>query len=493
MAYKIDEKQIARAIHNSIPLTIKTYSLPHETEEYIEEVLGVFCKILGQEELKHRLGYCIKELAVNAKKANTKRVYFEERDLSLDNETDYQEAMENFKEETLNNIQHYLKLQKKKGLYIKVVFHVKGDNLTVAVKNNVEITKREQMRAYDRIARSRVFSSLEEALSTVMDSSEGAGLGLVILILMLKKIGLDEENFDLDVENGETVARLVIPVSDVHLENVEVLSNEIVNEINALPQFPETIVYLQKLISDPDSEISDIARQISTDPSLTADLLKLVNSAQFMLPQKVDNIVEAVKLVGLRGIKNLLYSYGTQQLLGKETKENKQLWEHSYRCAYYAYNLAKSFKRKKDIIDDIYVGGILHDMGKIIFSNVHPNLMEKIRKFTKEKEIPPELFESLSSGLNHAEIGARVAEKWNFPDPLIASIRYHHNPTAAPKEFKDIVFTVYMANSLCNIEEGMLEYNQLDQDVLKDFDFTEDQIKGIIEKLSRAFNAKSTI
>ncbi len=142
------------------------------------------------------------------------------------------------------------------------------------------------MRVYDRIARSRAFSSLEEAMGAVLDSSEGAGLGLVILVLMLKKLGLNEESFDIDVEGEETVAQLVIPFSEVHKENLHVLSREIVQEIDELPQFPENIVQLQKMIDDPESEISDIAKHIAMDISLTADLLKLVNSAQFMLAKK---------------------------------------------------------------------------------------------------------------------------------------------------------------------------------------------------------------
>ena len=80
------------------------------------------------------------------------------------------------------------------------------------MRNNVEITRKEQIRVFDRIARSRAFSSMEEAFSTVLDNSEGAGLGIVILILMLKKIGLDEDAFDIEVENGETVATLAIPL-----------------------------------------------------------------------------------------------------------------------------------------------------------------------------------------------------------------------------------------------------------------------------------------
>jgi putative nucleotidyltransferase with HDIG domain len=489
MPKQIDQSQVLRAARNSIPLTIKSYTLPHETEIYLEEILGIFLRDLGQEQLKDPLAYCLRELAINAKKANTKRVYFEERDLRIGDDADYQVGMRTFKNDTLDNIDHYLELQKQKGLYVKIVFHTKGRTFSIAVKNNVPINKKEQMRVYDRIAHSRAFESLEQAFSSVLDDSEGAGLGIVILILMLKKIGLDEDAFDIDIENGETVARIVIPVSEVRLENLDLLSEAIVDEISALPQFPENIVYLQQLISDPESEIADIARQISTDPSLTADLLKLVNSAQFMLPKRVDNIVEAVKLVGLRTLKNLLYSYGTQKLLDGAAGDQKSLWDHSYRTAFYAYYLAKSFKRKKDILDDVYVGGILHDMGKIIFSSVHPYLLEKIQTFCREKGIPRDLIEDFSAGLNHAEIGARIAEKWNFPDPLVEAIRYHHEPTECSPQYREVVSSVYLANAICNIESDIMTYDQLEPEVLRDYGIANaNQLQLIKERLSRAFD-----
>jgi len=489
MALTVNAEQVKKAIRSSVPLSIKTYTLPHETEEYLEQVLAVFLKEFGQDHLKDRIAYCLKELAVNGKKANTKRVYFQERNLDINNPTHYDEGMKNFKEETLSKIDHYLEKQKDAGLYIKIVFHVHQKTFTISVKNNTEISRKEQMRVYDRIARSRAFESMEEALSTVIDDSEGAGLGIVILVLMLKKIGLDEDAFDIDVENGETVARITLPFSDIHVENLDLLSEEIVREINELPQFPDNILQLQNLINDPDSEISAIARQISTDPSLTADLLKVVNSAQFMLPKRVDNIVEAVKLVGLRGLKNLLYSYGTQQILNQQMK---WLWNHSYKTAFYAYNLAKNFKRKKDLLDDAYVGGILHDMGKIIFAEVHPQLLEKISGFCEDRDIDRQLFEDLSAGLNHAKIGGMIAEKWNFPDTLIAAIRHHHEPMQCDPAMKDVVYTVYLANALVNLEDGELNYDQLNQTVLHSYGIkSEEQVKVIIERLSKAFEQES--
>ncbi|MCK4541537.1 MAG: HDOD domain-containing protein [Spirochaetales bacterium] len=486
MAQNVNVEQIKRAARNSIPLSIKTYTMPHETEEYMEQVLGIFLGEFGQKNLADRISYCMKELAVNAKKANTKRVYFTDKGLDIDNKDHYTEGMTTFKQETLDNIDFYLQKQKEVGLYIKVVFHAKEKTFTLSVHNNVHISRKEQMRVYDRIARSRAYDSMEDALTAVLDDSEGAGLGIVILVLMLKKMGLDEDSFDIDIEGEETIAKITIPFSDIHLENLSLLSDAIVKEIDELPQFPENIVSLQRMLSDPDSEITHIARQISTDPSLTADLLKIVNSAQFMLPKRVDNIVEAVKLLGLRALTNLLYSYGTQKLLDKH---QRWLWDHSYRTAYYAYHLARNFKKKKDILDDAYVGGILHDMGKIIFADVHPNLLERIVKFCKDRNLGRDFIEDLSAGLNHAEIGGMIAEKWNFPTPLIEAIKYHHEPSRCSQENRNVVYAVYLANAICNVEDKEITYDQLEPAALKSYGISSlEQFEIIQQRLAKAFD-----
>jgi len=488
----VDVSRIKKAINSGIPLTITTYTLPHEIEMYIEEVLEAFLKELGQEKLKDYLSYCLRELAVNAKKANTKRVYFQERGLDLNNPEDYKLGMANFKQDTMDNIAHYLQLQKEKGLYIKIILHVKAQIINLEVRNNVAITKTELIRIHDKLARSRQYNSLEEALTQVLDDSEGAGLGLVILVLMLKNIGLDEDCFDIVASDTETIARISIPLDQTRVENLSILSQAIVDQITSLPQFPENIVMIQKLINDPKSEMADIARQISMDPAMTADLLKVVNSAQFMLSKKVDSISEAVKMVGIRGIKNMLYSYGTQKILGDDTTDKRILWDHSYKTAFYAYNLAKNFRKDRNLLDDVFVGGILHDMGKIIFANVHPDLLNKIKTFCVEKGIPASNFEDLSAGLNHAEIGALIAQKWNFPDNLVSAIRLHHDPNVAPAEFKDLVETVYLANMLCEYESGTVTFDQIDKKPLASFGISnEKQLEVLLEKFAAGFKREN--
>jgi len=488
----VDEEKIKKAIQSGLPLTITTYTLPKEIEIYIEQIIESFLRHMNQLKLKDYIVYCVQELVVNAKKANTKRIYFKERGLDINNDSDYIEGMKTFKDETMSNIGHYLQLQKERGLYIKVVLQVKRNTINIEIRNNVTANKTEQLRIHDKMARSRQFYTLEDALAQVLDNTEGAGLGLVILVLMLKKMGLDDDAFIIKTTDKCTIASIAIPLDKTMVENMAVLSEEIVDSINSLPQFPENIMLVQKLINDPTSDMPAIARQISMDPALTADLLKMVNSAQYMLQKKVDSISEAVKMIGIKGIKNLLYSYGTQKVLGDDTLDKKILWEHSYKTAFYAYNLIKNFKNDANLLDDVYVGGILHDMGKIIFSSVHPDLLDKIKGFCTDKNLPASTFENLSAGMNHAELGALIAEKWNFPDRLVAAIRYHHDPEASPYEYKDVVDTVYLANMFCELENGNIGFEQLDPAPLKSFSLnSKKQVDDLLKKLETGFKREA--
>jgi putative nucleotidyltransferase with HDIG domain len=490
----VDEGKIKKAIQSGLPLTITTYTLPKEIEVYIEQVIDAFLRQTGQTKLKDYVAYCVQELVINAKKANTKRVFFLERGLDINNEDEYKQGMESIKKETIGNIDHYLQLQKEKGLYIKVILQIKRNIIYIEIRNNVKVTKTELLRIHDKIARSRQYENLEDALNQINDDSEGAGLGLVILVLMLKKIGLDDEYFIFHTTDKYTSAAISIPLDQTTLENISVLSNVIANNINELPHFPENIRLIQKLIADPDSDMTVIAKQISTDPALTADLLKIVNSAQYMLPKKVDNISEAVNMVGINGIKNLLYSYGTVKVLAEDTVEKKKLWEHSYKTAFYASSLVKNFKNNRDLLDDVYVGGILHDMGKIIFFNVHPELLEKIKGFSTDRNIPSSTFESLSAGMNHAELGAMLAEKWNFPENLVGAIRYHHAPGDAPDEQKNIVDAVYIANMFCEYENGNAAFEQFESAPLENYGINDkEKLGNIIERFSSDFNKEKRI
>jgi HD-like signal output (HDOD) protein len=489
----VDEAKVKKAVQSGIPITITTYALPREIELYIDWVITILLKQVDRENLRNYIVYCVQELAVNAKKANTKRVYFMERGLDINNPGDYRIGMETFMEDTLNNLGYYLKLQKEKGFYIKLILQIKNNSIIIEVRNNAAITATELSRIHEKLNRARQYDSLQEALAQVLDDAEGAGLGLVILALMLKKIGLNEESFSIAGNGTETIARVCVPIDRTLVDNMAELSATIVDNVNSLPQFPENIMMLQRLMGDPRADLAGIAREISMDPAITVDLLKIVNSPQYMLSKKVDSIAEAVKIVGPRGIKNLLYSYGTQKILGEESAEKKDLWEHSNRTAFYAFNLIRNFNKDPGLINDAYVGGMLHDMGKIVFAHVHYDLAKRICDFCDQKGLPPATFENLVAGMNHTGIGALLAEKWNFPDSLVNVIRCHHDPASAPEKDRALVDTVYLANMLCEYELGNVIFDQFDAGVLERFGIkTKNQIDSLLERFSEGFRKETS-
>ena len=337
----VDKNKIGQAVQMNIPLSINTYTLPKETETYIVEVAKVFLAAVHQTEIQDYIVYCLNELTTNAKKANTKRVYFKEKGFDIYDQEAYDEGMLNFKQESLANIDHYLQQQKKEGLYIKVIMQAKPGCIVFEVRNNVQMVATEFKRIFDRMVVARDYDNVDQAFMQAIDDTEGAGLGLIIMLLMLKKIGLQEDAFELITEKDITINRITIPTDFEANRHLVELTKTIVEYIDEMPQFPEKIMEIQHLINDPNATMGTIASLISDDIALTTDLLKMVNSAAFGLTKECMSINEAVKMAGLRGIQHLLYSVGTLQVLNVTNEEQKKLWDHTYKCAFFAYNIAK--------------------------------------------------------------------------------------------------------------------------------------------------------
>jgi HD-like signal output (HDOD) protein len=463
----IDRNKVVHAARNGIPLVIKTHTLPSQTEGDLEEILLIYLEELGQAGLKDHLAYCLKELTVNAKKANTKRVYFLEKNLRLDVPAEYERGMKTFKTDTLDNIQHYLELQEQKDLYIKVSYLIRNNVLYMSVRNNVPITPKELTRVFDRVARSRAFESMEEAFGEVLDDSEGAGLGIVIMILMLRKMGLTEKSFDLTQVGNETSASLTIPMNAVKLERVNLIADEIIHVIDSLPPFPENLEHLLRLLGDPDVPFEKLATQLAHDPAMTADLIRYVNSAKYGIRKKIDTLQDAVRIVGIQGIKDMVYPYGAHKILDKYMAKQKHLWQNATRVSFYAAEMAKDFKFSREDQSQAQIAGILYNLGQIILSFLHPDQSHKIMEFCRSKGFSIELFDELTQAINPSDLGARIAEKWNFPDDLVHIIKNQNQPQSAPAPLQPITCVVHLAGSLLSIEQDLLNYNQINGGVLK--------------------------
>lgn len=204
MKKQANNKKIDFAIKNYKTLTLSTFTyLPHE-RNYIDHVLCRYLQEVGLDSIKDKLCYCIHEIAGNAKKANTKRVYFDELGLDINNPEDYFRGMKNFKDDTTENIGHYLKKQREAGLYIRFYFKREPSNLRIIIRNNVALLPEESLRIQQKLKIARTYNNLAEAYTESEDYSEGAGLGIVMLLLMLKNLGFSKNSLEIFMEEDCT-------------------------------------------------------------------------------------------------------------------------------------------------------------------------------------------------------------------------------------------------------------------------------------------------
>lgn len=453
---------------------LKTYKylyIDHEQEVKIEEELINYLKKVKKENLTNELSYIIKEMVGNANKANMKRVHFSIKELNIANPDDYEKGIKTFRDEMSSNYKTYITSAKNFGYFVRLDFYTTNGYLVLSIMNNTEILPLEKERLMNKIKYSAKFNTFEEALMEGLDTKEGGGFGIILSIMMLRKMGLNERFFKIKDNDKYTQTEIIIPLSLISQEEGEKIAATIIKEIDEIPQFPQHIIELEKILSDPNANFTNIYNIIKKDPSLIADLLKIANSALYMLPQKVNSIQDAVRLIGFKGIRNLVVTYTTRNILMNRYNLTviKQIMEHSYEVAYYAYEMSKKLKLK-NIIDDVYLCGILHDFGKIIVNSIKPGIMDKIKELCHEKGINRDIIEDLTSGYNHSTIGAKLAEKWNFPDILTDTILNHHNPLEANDNNRDLIYMIYLADIMYYYRRKDYDFMFITYKVLKYYD-----------------------
>ena len=361
--------------------------------------------------------------------------------------------------------------------------------LVITTVNNSIPNHEELARIDSRIALTETLKDIAEAYMSVLDDSEGAGFGIVTTILMLRSLGIHEKpyHFVSLPASGESSAEVKIPLNALSDDHVGTISEEITKEIKSIPKLPENVIEIQRMLSNPKRMLSDIADVIARDPALTAELLRLVNSAQYMLPRRTTSIQKAVILIGATGLRNLMYVYGAQNVFNGRYKGLNKLWDHAYRCAFYSAELARRFKYTESA-DDVYVGGILHDIGRIVLMSLHGGLLDKISLHCRNNGIPGDFMETLALGIGHAKTGAMIARGWNLPEALVCAIEHHHQPFLAPETYRNHAYVVHLADLMATgHDHGGAEFKAVGQDVTTFFDIKNE---GEFEALSQTLASK---
>lgn len=226
---------------------------------------------------------------------------------------------------------------------------------------------------------------------------------------------------------------------------------EFVKTIEKMPSLSPTVAKIVEIANSPTSSPKDLNTVISMDPVLTARVLKLVNSAYFGLSSQVTNILRAIILLGLNTIKNLALSTAVLSQYGaRKTQtgfDSHAFWKHSLGCAVIAKLLAKLRGVDEKMLEEYFIAGLLHDIGKVVLEEFFAEDLKTILKHKAARGSSMLTAERQVIGVDHAQIGKWLGEKWLMTKPLLFAIEYHHRPLDAP-EFRETVGTVFLANNL---------------------------------------------
>jgi putative nucleotidyltransferase with HDIG domain len=202
-----------------------------------------------------------------------------------------------------------------------------------------------------------------------------------------------------------------------------------IENINDIVALPTVVTEIMNELGKEDSTIRTVTGLIESDPALTANILRAVNSPFYGLRWRVNNVSNAIGLLGLGETSKLLLAFFMKQKLFTLTSTQRdyleQLWNHSINTAYIArlivqeYNIPTSGKE--------FTASLLHDMGKIVLVEYFPTELPMTRRMVKELDQSDVQAESQILAIAHTEIGGLLAEKWKLPLDYVEVMRQHHN------------------------------------------------------------------
>jgi putative nucleotidyltransferase with HDIG domain len=212
---------------------------------------------------------------------------------------------------------------------------------------------------------------------------------------------------------------------------------------------PATGAKMLRMLEDPETTVDEIEDVLRHDPGLTGNVLRLANSAYFGIPSKVASTRQAVLLLGLKKLIQLVIASCVNAVMDKPVPGYNMppgdLWRHSIAVSIASEALVKD---KKNIdAEDIFTPALLHDIGKLILGHFVKEEQAAIEKIANTG-VPYVVAENMVLGTDHAEVGAKILTQWSFPRDVIDAVRWHHDPDFIERSCPAIDI-VYLANVLC--------------------------------------------
>lgn len=239
------------------------------------------------------------------------------------------------------------------------------------------------------------------------------------------------------------------------LKPIEIDPKTFLREHCSLPALPEAVIRIQGIIQEEGTDSAMVAKIISGDPSLAAQVLAVINSAYYSLPKATSNLKYAVAYLGLSVIQRIVISVGVVNTIGiKEKKELKNYWYHSFYTALTTKYLAKKFYRFIDP-EELWTASILHDIGKLVYLKFFPEHYMELKRYCKKNGCLFSEAEEYFRLPSSSYLGSLLCYHWRLPGKVEEACE-SHNLSHLFNQGSDFQTIIALGNLLAELSAGGL-------------------------------------
>jgi HD-like signal output (HDOD) protein len=212
---------------------------------------------------------------------------------------------------------------------------------------------------------------------------------------------------------------------------------DLIDQTCELPAPPAMLHELDVVMANPESAAEDAAAVIVSQPSIAANILRIVNSPYYGLQVRVSSVDLAVSILGFHMTKKVTLQAAMFSTFAKKGVEHQHFdatafWRHSVYVGVAARVLGQASSRCAGFHpEDLYVCGLVHDIGKLVLLDSSPDF-EKTITISMDEQRPLHTVESEVLGFTHADVSAALAREWSLPDDVCNALRHHETPEADP-------------------------------------------------------------
>jgi putative nucleotidyltransferase with HDIG domain len=273
--------------------------------------------------------------------------------------------------------------------------------------------------------------------------------------------------------------------------------NEVARRVRDISSLPTVALRVMEVTNDANTPTGELKAVLEGDVSLSARVLRLVNSSAYGLRQRVTTLQAAIAYLGFRQIRNLAMAASISEVFKKDeligSYSRPALWKHLVSVGICARMVA--MRRSLEDFEDVFLAGLLHDIGIILVDQYdHANFRRMASALRSDLCLGEAEQEAL--GYSHMELGARVGAQWRFPELVTSAIRYHHHAVAPSNQNCQAIRCVQVANALCtfrNISSVGLSLVKPPVDAINGLNLLRPDIEALLADMDEEFQQQSML